>query len=98
MYPTASKPNARLIADCDPKLLVADGFDAAIVEIASRGGSSDVLAYDVAPVHRGSDGVAGDEGGGCSGTLPAMPFRLRPQSEPGHRQDALTATGNAYMH
>jgi hypothetical protein len=30
----------------DPELLVADGFDSAIIGIASRCGSPDVVAYD----------------------------------------------------
>lgn len=36
-----------LLKEIDPEILIADGFDNAIVGIASRCGSPDVLAYDV---------------------------------------------------
>jgi hypothetical protein len=44
---TTTNPTLELIEEYNPEALKADGFDDAILGIASRCGQNDIIAYDV---------------------------------------------------
>ena len=44
---TITNPTLELIEEYNPEALKADGFDDAILGIASRCGQNDIIAYDV---------------------------------------------------